>query len=179
MASSSPTPPFREQLTQVVRSLLGRLGYADAEVKTAEDALTDNRVAYTCEITLHDGQNLIIGQHGANIAALSHVVRLLLRRDMPDNALLSIDINHYFRDKRAFLEKEAREAAKEVESTGLPTTLRPMLPYERRLIHTLFAAHPAITTESVGRGDERKVLLKLRPVGPTDDSANPSYTTEA
>jgi spoIIIJ-associated protein len=157
--------PFRSYLTLTVKDLLQRIGF-DAEVKTGEEMLSDETVRYHCEITLRDGQNLLIGQHGANVGALLHVVRLAVRKELPPKAVISIDVNRYFEEKRAYLEREALQAVREVEETGLPATLRPMLSFERKMIHTLLANHPVVATESVGSGSERKVLIKRRPVAP-------------
>lgn len=154
--------PFRNHLNITVKDLLQRIGF-DAEVKTGEEMLPDDLIKYHCEITLQDGQNLLIGQHGANVAALLHIVRLAVRKEMPKNGVLSLDVNRYFEEKKGFLEREAMAAVKEVEETGLPVTLRPMLSFERKLIHHLLATHPIVTTESVGTGEGRKVLIKRRP----------------
>lgn len=153
---------FRNHLNVTVKDLLQRIGF-DAEVKTGEEMLADDIVKYHCEITLHDGQNLLIGQHGANVAALLHIVKLAVRKEMPKNGVLSLDVNRYFEEKKGFLEREAMAAVKEVEETGLPATLRPMLSFERKLIHHLLASHPAVMTESVGVGEERKILIKRKP----------------
>lgn len=163
--------PFREILTLAVQDLLKRIDF-EAEVKTSEIAQADGQVAFHCEITLQEGQNLLIGQHGANIAALLHIVRLLTRKDQPENTLIALDVNHYFQDKKVYLEREALQAAQEVETTGLPMTLRPMLPFERKLVHTLFATHPLVTTESVGRGEERKILIKRRPTEVPEENSS-------
>ncbi|MFZ1626548.1 MAG: R3H domain-containing nucleic acid-binding protein, partial [Candidatus Moraniibacteriota bacterium] len=143
--------PFRNYLNITVKDLLQRIGF-DAEVKTGEEMIADEQVQYHCEITLHEGQSLLIGQHGANIAALLHLVKLAVRREMPKNGVVSLDVNRYFEEKMSFLEREALMVAKEVEETGLPATLRPMLSFERKLIHHLFASHPIVMTESVGSG---------------------------
>lgn len=154
--------PFRNYLNVTVKDLLQRIGF-DAEVKTGEEMLPDDLIKYHCEITLHDGQNLLIGQHGANVAALLHIVKLAVRKEMPKNGVLSLDVNRYFEEKKGFLEREAMAAVKEVEETGLPVTLRPMLSFERKLIHHLLADHPTVVTESVGTGEERKILIKRKP----------------
>lgn len=153
---------FRNYLNITVKDLLQRIGF-DAEVKTGEEMLPDSLIKYHCEITLYDGQNLLIGQHGANIAALLHIVKLVVRRELPKNGVLSLDVNRYFEEKKGFLEREAIAAAREVEETGLPVTLRPMLSFERKLIHHLLATHPTVMTESVGAGEERKILIKRKP----------------
>jgi|GEM_PF-427429 len=154
--------PFRSTLTVIVKDLLQRIGF-EAEVATGEVVGVDERTEYRCEITLHEGQNLLIGQHGANIAALLHIVKLAVRQELPKDATLSLDVNHYFEEKRIFLEREALAAAKGVEVSGLPVALRPMLSFERRLIHHLFSSHPTVMTESVGSGEDRKILIKKRP----------------
>jgi predicted RNA-binding protein Jag len=154
--------PFRNYLNVTVKDLLQRIGF-DAEVKTGEEMLPDDLIKYHCEITLHDGQNLLIGQHGANVAALLHIVKLAVRKEMPKNGVLSLDVNRYFEEKKGFLEREAMAAVREVEETSLPVTLRPMLSFERKLIHHLLADHPTVMTESVGAGEERKILIKRKP----------------
>lgn len=152
---------FRETLRHITTELLTKLGYA-ATVKTSEAALPGERVGYHIDIELTEGQNLLIGQHGANVSALLHVIRLLARDHQPVNASISVDVNRYFQEKKVYLEREAALASREVEETGLPVMLRPMVAYERKLIHTFFAEHPTITTESVGHKEERKILLRRR-----------------
>lgn len=154
--------PFRLYLNEIVKDLLKRIGF-EAEVKTGEEMVADGFVQYHCEITLREGQNLLIGQHGANIAALLHLVKLAVRKEIPKNGVLSLDVNGYFSEKRGFLEREAQTAVKEVEESGLPVTLRPMLSFERKMIHNLLANHPLVMTESVGIGEGRKILIRRKP----------------
>lgn len=153
---------FRQNLVVIVKDLLQRIGF-EADVQASELAVENDRVQYHCDITLKDGQSLLIGQHGANIGALLHIVKLAARKEMPKDAIITLDVNHYFEEKKVFLEREAMAAAKEAEESGLPVMLRPMLSFERKLIHRLFAEHPTLVTESVGSGEDRKVLLKKRP----------------
>lgn len=151
----------REGLAVQVKDLLQQMGF-EATVLVSENALPDDRVEYRADIQVQDGQHLLIGQHGANLQALLHLLRLLTRNTLPQNAVLSVDVNHYFAEKRSFLEQETMRAVKEVVETGLPMALRPMVAYERKLVHTLLATHPDVLTESVGSGEERKVLIRLR-----------------
>jgi spoIIIJ-associated protein len=39
-------------------------------------------------------------------------------------------------------------------------TLRPMSPYERRLVHMELAENEKIKTESTGEGEDRRVVIK-------------------
>jgi len=52
--------------------------------------------------------------------------------------------------------------AEQVKTKGRPFTLEPMLAYERRIIHLALADDPDVTTESVGEGETRKVVITPR-----------------
>lgn len=161
----------REAIALEIKNLLHQMGFV-AEVSMSEKALPLDQIEYHCDIRVTDGQHLLIGQHGANLQALLHILRLVTRDSLPERAILSIDVNHYFAEKRSFLEQEALRAVKEVVETGLPMALRPMVAYERKLVHTLLASHPEVMTESVGSGEERKVLIRRR--GDTSTSQSPA-----
>ncbi|TXG77157.1 hypothetical protein E6Q11_03250 [Candidatus Dojkabacteria bacterium] len=164
--TSSP----REELLIQAKDVLQRMGFA-AEVSIRERALPNDQVEYHCDIRVTDGQHLLIGQHGANLQALLHLLRLLTKEKLPPHAVLSIDVNNYVAEKRSFVEQEAQRAVKEVIETSLPLALRPMVAYERKLVHTFLADHPQVMTESVGSGEERKVLIRLRQVDTPDESS--------
>lgn len=164
--SSSP----REDLMIQTKDILQRMGFL-GEVSVSERALPNDLVEFHCDIRVADGQHLLIGQHGANLQALLHLLRLLTKEKLPAHALLSLDVNHYVAEKRSFVEQEAQRAVKEVIESGLPLALRPMVAYERKLVHTLLANHPQVMTESVGNGEERKVLIRLRHSETADESS--------
>lgn len=159
------TPSPREQVAIEAKTLLERMGFA-AEVSVAERLLPDERIEYACDVTVSNGQQLLIGQHGANLQALLHLLRVVTRRYLSERSTLSLDVNRYFAEKKSFLEQEANRAVKEVLESGLPLPLRPMVAYERKMIHTLLADHPQVMTESVGTGEARKVLIRLRGESP-------------
>jgi len=107
--------------------------------------------------------NLLIGQYGVTLAALQHILRLLVRREAEDRCKFLVDINHYLQAKNNSLSEAAREAARQAISEKKPVVLRPMNAYERRLIHLELAENENVKTESLGEGEERKVVV--RPVG--------------
>jgi spoIIIJ-associated protein len=53
----------------------------------------------------------------------------------------------------------ARRIAEQVKASGLPFTLEPMPAYERRIIHLTLADNPDVTTESIGTGEARRVVI--------------------
>jgi len=52
--------------------------------------------------------------------------------------------------------------AEQVKARGVPFTLEPMPAYERRIIHLALADHPDVTTQSIGVGEARKVVILLK-----------------
>jgi spoIIIJ-associated protein len=71
-----------------------------------------------------------------------------------------VDVNGYFLDKRAILEQEAKKAAEEATRDQIFVMMRPMLPYERKIIHTFLAKNQNVVTESVGQDKERKIVIR-------------------
>jgi len=52
--------------------------------------------------------------------------------------------------------------ADRVRESGNPITLEPMSAAERRLVHMLLADDPELSTNSVGEGENRKVVISAR-----------------
>jgi spoIIIJ-associated protein len=107
--------------------------------------------------------NLLIGQYGVTLSALQHILRLLVRRETEDKFKFLADVNHYLQAKIDSLAGIAIEAAKQAINERKPVVLRPMSAYERRLVHMELAGNENVKTESIGEGDDRKVVVK--PVG--------------
>jgi spoIIIJ-associated protein len=107
--------------------------------------------------------NLLIGQYGVTLAALQHILRLLVRRQIEERFRFLVDVNHYLQTKTDSLAEFAAESARQVIRDKKPVVLRPMSAYERRLVHLELAGNENVKTESIGDGEDRKVVI--RPVG--------------
>ena len=60
------------------------------------------------------------------------------------------------------LEQQALDAAKEVKRWGAPVTLPEMNAHDRRIIHVTLKDDPELTTESMGEGAMKKVVISLK-----------------
>lgn len=143
----------------IVEELVARLGFQATVAVTADHHL---ETSYLCSITVAEGQNFLIGQYGMNLAALQHLVRIMARKRIGEKLDIVVDVNDYFLEKKQILEKEAKQALAEVMQNNASVTLRPMLPYERKIIHSFLATHESVQTESVGIGEDRKVIVRPR-----------------
>lgn len=59
------------------------------------------------------------------------------------------------------LEQQARDAAAEVKRWGEPVKLPEMNAHDRRIIHVTLKDDPEVTTESIGEGAMKKVVVSL------------------
>jgi len=146
----------QEIIKETVVELLQKLGF-EASVEVTGEQGTPN--IFFCMARVEKDQNFLNGQYGTNLAAVQHLVRVMLRKKIEERVNIVVDVNDYFLEKRTVLEKEAEKAAFEALENNISVALRPMLPYERKVVHSFLAKNPNVSTESVGRGEERKVMV--------------------
>lgn len=152
---------LQETLKKILLDVIEKMGFS-AEVEVSEEA-GDTEPALQCAVRVQGDQHFLIGQHGINLAALQYVVRALFRKQTGERMNIIVDVNGYYADKRALIEKEAEKAAEEALANQISVALRPMLPYERKIAHSYLSKNPSIMTESVGKGEDRKVMVRPRP----------------
>ena len=149
-----------EDLKEIITQLVKKLGFsADVEVKTD----IENPETLLCSVRVEEDQNFLIGQYGINLAAVQHIARVIFRKKNDEQINIVVDVNDYLSGKKSLLEKEAKKAAIEALQNNISVALRPMLPYERKIVHAYLANNQEIVTESVGKGEERKVMVSPRP----------------
>lgn len=103
---------------------------------------------------------LLIGSHGAHLAAFQHIVRCLLRRHTQEDIRVVVDVNGYRLRREKGLLDLAQEVARRAHRTGRTVVLQPMTAADRRAIHTALASHKDITTESLGEEPNRRVVVR-------------------
>lgn len=149
-----------EILRTILTEMLEKMGFKAGSIIVTPG--TEGQ--YLCAITIAEGQNFLIGQYGMNLAALQHLVRIIARKQVGERLDIVVDINEYFAEKKQLLEKEAKEALNEALQNNISVALRPMLPYERKIVHAYLSSNESVETESVGSGEERKVMVRPKPL---------------
>lgn len=143
---------------EITQALVEKMGF-DAQVTVRESSF-DGQGEFICNIQVEESSNLLIGQHGVNLQALQHIIRLIMKKEFQENVVFSLDVNAYWDQKSQALAKEARYAAEQSVRSNSPIVMRPMAGYERRIIHAELAKNDQVITESVGEGENRKVIVK-------------------
>lgn len=158
---------FQERLEQVAQAtleeLLARM-QVKAQVVVRRDVETGGQEDIPPVIldVLGDDLGVLIGRRGETLAALQFITRLIVSREMQRWVNLVVDVERYKVRRERTLRQLAERMAEQVALTRRPVALEPMPPHERRIVHIALRDHPIVTTQSVGRGDARKVTIILR-----------------
>lgn len=142
---------------EVVGELLEKMEFKASLEIIAEEESEDSLL---CKVTTAEDSHLLIGQHGANLEALQHLARLIVRKRTDERLKFTLDINDYRKERNASVVEAARQAADQAVAEGRTITLRPMSTYERRLVHLEISKRNDVISDSVGEGEQRKVAIK-------------------
>ncbi len=109
----------------------------------------------------------LIGWHGETLNSVQHLLKSLIRsiQKVERAPFLVVDVDGYRLMQEDKVKKIAEAKADFVRRTGARVTLSPMSPYFRRIVHMHIASNPALadlTTESMGEGDYRQVVIRLK-----------------
>ncbi len=143
-----------KESTQKLLEILGTSG--DIAV---EDIETEGRKYIEIKVTnVADGARLI-GHHGKNVEAIAALVAVMLPASEERVSVL-LDINGYKEERNVYITDMTNKAIEQVVTTGQPVELAPMNPSERRVVHVTAALNEQVSTESVGEGEDRHVMIK-------------------
>ncbi len=109
----------------------------------------------------------LIGQHGDTMRSLQFLVSSALKNNNYQHTRVNVDVAEYKKQRADRLAQTAQAWIKTVQTSAQPMELKPMNAADRRIIHKV-AAEAGLSTESVGEGRERRIILK-----PTDGDAQP------
>ncbi|GFH36666.1 Jag family protein [Streptomyces pacificus] len=138
--------------------LEGLLDIADLDGDLDMDVEADRAsVSIISDTGSRDLQKLV-GREGEVLEALQELTRLAVHRETGDRSRLMLDIAGYRATKRAELAELGAKAAAEVKSTGGPVKLKPMTPFERKVVHDAVAA-AGLRSESEGEEPGRFVVV--------------------
>nr|WP_107474008.1 R3H domain-containing nucleic acid-binding protein [Streptomyces sp. TP-A0874] len=138
--------------------LEGLLDIADLDGDIDMDVEADRAsVSIISESTSRDLQKLV-GRDGEVLEALQELTRLAVHRETGDRSRLMLDVAGFRARKRQELSLLGAKAADEAKSSGEPVKLKPMTPFERKVVHDAVAA-AGLRSESEGEEPQRCVVV--------------------
>lgn len=132
--------------------------HATVQVRSA-DPLTVNIQG------IHENLGLLIGRRGETLAALQLLVSLIVRHRTKHHLRIVVDAENYRMRREENLRSLALRVAQQVRNYRRSIALEAMPPHERRIVHIALSDSKDISTESIGEGDERRVVISLKRAG--------------
>lgn len=93
------------------------------------------------------------------IDALEYLLNRIVGRG-EERARITLDAEEYRRRRESELREMAARLAAQVCQTGREQALSPMSARERRIVHLSLRTDPTVTTQSLGEGDLRRVVIR-------------------
>lgn len=112
-----------------------------------------------------EGEDLsvLIGYHGRTLDALRTVLMMMVPRSEDGTTMgVLLDVNNYHAKREDTVRKMTLSAIDQVKLTTQPMELTPMKPADRRVVHMVVKEDETLETESIGEGEERRVVIKLK-----------------
>lgn len=154
---------MEEQLSDVLDNVLGLLLLEGSYEIEESDELVNVLIE-----TKDAGR--LIGFRGESLESLQLIVNQIMSRKLkgtePDGKeeykRVILDVEGWRKQKEEDLKTRASEWAKQVLETGKEMELEPMSPWQRRIVHMAVEKIGSLTTESVGEGRDRHIVIKLK-----------------
>lgn len=150
--------PSEEALQKIERAKIYLQGILKAMGVQAE--LKINAGSESALIDIQAGKNgAVIGKHGDTLDALQYLTFMIANQGDKEYYRIILNSANYRERRKKTLEELAAKIAKNVLRTGHQTTLEPMNPYERRIIHSVIAEIEGVSSKSTGEEPYRKVII--------------------
>ncbi len=145
----------------VLETLLTMMGVVASVVPQAESVAEGEEAATSINLDITgDDLGILIGRRGQTLSCLQYIVRLIVGHQTEFWVPIVLDVEGYKQRRYESLRALAWRLAEQVKTRGVSFTLEPMLAYERRIIHLALADHSDVTTESIGEGGARRVVIQ-------------------
>ena len=111
-----------------------------------------------------NGENLnsLIGYRGETLNALQTLISRIGNKGLEKRHRIIVDIEGYRNKRIKALQDLAVKVSKTVMKNKKSIKLEPMSAFERKIIHDKLQENPKVTTHSVGKEPNRKVVIELK-----------------
>ncbi|MGI8798679.1 MAG: protein jag [Pseudonocardia sp.] len=112
-------------------------------------------------VSIDGGEDLekLVGQGATVLEALQELTRLTVQQSTGNRSRLMLDIAGWRQARREELTDLGRRTAEEVRDSGDPARMRPMTPFERKVVHDAVATVKGVYSESEGEEPRRQVVI--------------------
>lgn len=152
----APAPDAREFLREAAQKILDLMGLdGDADVADGEEGGLHVEMEGK-----KDDLGILIGRHGQTLEALQTILGVMANRVAQDRIRVTLDVEKYRERRREELKELAERVAQKAVSRGEPVVLRPMTPFERKVVHVALHDNPDVETYSDGEEPYRRITVE-------------------
>ena len=109
-----------------------------------------------------DDLAVLIGRHGRTLDSLQFLISSITSRIVGHRYPIVVDVEGYKARQRQKIEDIALNAADKAVDQDRSIKLRPMTPYERRIVHIALRGDDRVEAMSEGEGRARRVVVSPR-----------------
>lgn len=146
---------MEEQLSDTLDNLLGMLLLEGSyEIEEGADG-------FMVSIDTKDAGRLI-GARGESLEGLQLIVNQIMSRKVGENTFkrVILDVGEWRKQKEEELKSMAKDLGKQVLESGKELEVEPMSPWQRRVVHMVLEEMGGLTSESMGEGRDRHIVIK-------------------
>src|SRR5665213_1832636 len=137
-------------------------------LNTDVHATTEDEEVIELDIPSTHLNGFLIGQRGDTLRSVQYIISTALKNQNYAHTRVNVDVAGYKKQRGERLAKKDEEWFKAVKDSGSPKDLVPMNAADRRVVHKA-AEEWGLTTESVGEGRDRHIVVKPASE-PTEDN---------
>jgi spoIIIJ-associated protein len=158
-APQEELPPV-ESGEEILEGMIERMGF-EVRITKGEYGVVPDETQPILEVTTQNERDsgLLIGRRGETLQHLQFLLNLMVSRRIHRWPYILVDVERYRQRRDASLRGLAQRMADRVSQAHEPITLEPMAAYERRIIHLTLRDDDLVVTQSIGEGDNRKVVI--------------------
>lgn len=156
-----PEFQMEDQLNEILDNILGLLLLEGSyEVEQSNDG-------FVVSIETKDAGRLI-GARGESLDGLQLLVNQIMSRKKEEGSpagefkRVTLDVGGWRKQKEEELKARAEESGKQVLETKKEIELEPMSAWQRRIVHMVISETNGLSSESVGEGRDRHVVIKVK-----------------
>lgn len=105
---------------------------------------------------------IVIGRHGDVLESIQTILGLIVSKKLGRFIRVSVEIGDYKKNRMEYLESLAEQTKQKVLAEDREISLSSLKPWERRIVHMYLKDDQEVTSESVGEGKERTLVVKRR-----------------
>ncbi len=109
-----------------------------------------------------EASKFLIGYRGEVLNSLQTLLIAIAGKNIKEKIHINVDVLNYREKRKKVLEELAQRIANNVIRNKKPVTLEPMTAYERKIIHTKLQENTKVKTESIGEGENRRIVISLK-----------------